>query len=342
MLKVRDVRHQSRIPADPWRRVRVGLATLGLVMAFGVFGYRVLGLSFFDAFYQTAITVTTVGFGEIGPEDEIDRAYRAFTLLLVFFGVSGVLYTLSVMVEAVVEGSINDGFRRRRDYRMIQHMNDHVILAGAGRVGMAISHYVGRHDAELVIIDRAYRPDGDQPVILAEATEDETLIQAGVTRARTLIAALDSDADNLYVTLSARALNADLFIVARTNSQANEAKFYQAGASRVVNPHEIGGSRMGALALHPTLAEFLDEVLHDESHGVRIAEVVLPASSAAIGAPLGRLLNRCSSTPLVLAVRNQQHGYSVNPDDDSTLSEGDVLVVLGEPEEVEDLRLAAR
>jgi voltage-gated potassium channel len=333
-------RSSPAIPADPWRRVRVGLAILGLVMTVGVIGYRILGLDFFDAFYQTAVTVTTVGFEEIGPEEEIDRAYRTFTLLLVFFGVSGALYTLSVMVEAVVEGSINDGFRLRRDYRMIQHMSDHVILAGAGRVGRAISHYVGRHDADLVIIDRAYRPDGDQPVILAEATEDETLIQAGVERAHTLIAALDSDADNLYVTLSARALNADLFIVARTNSQANEAKFYQAGADRVVNPHEIGGSRMGALALHPSLAEFLDEVLHDESHGVRIAEVALPESSTAIGAPLGLLLDRCNHSPLVLAVRNQQHGYDVNPSSDTSMHTGDVLVVLGHPEEVDDLRRA--
>ncbi len=334
-------RSSPTIPADPWRRVRVGLAILGLVMTVGVIGYRILGLDFFDAFYQTAITVTTVGFEEIGPEEEIDRAYRTFTLLLVFFGVSGALYTLSVMVEAVVEGSINDGFRLRKDYRMIQHMSDHVILAGAGRVGRAISHYVGLHDADLVIVDRAYRPDGDQPVILAEATEDETLIQAGVERAHTLIAALDSDADNLYVTLSARALNPNLFIVARTNSQANEAKFFQAGADRVVNPHEIGGSRMGALALHPSLAEFLDEVLHDESHGVRIAEVVLPASSAAIDAPLSSLMERCHHSPLILAVRNQQHGYDVNPSSDTPLNTGDVLVVLGHPAEVDDLRRAA-
>ncbi len=335
-------RQSPAIPADPWRRVRGGLFILGLVMGVGVVGYRVLGLDFFDAFYQTAITVTTVGFGEIGPADEIDRSYRAFTLLLVFFGVSGALYTLGVMVEAVVEGSINDGFRLRKDYRMIQHMSDHVILAGAGRVGRAISHYVGRHDGDLVVIDRAYRPDGDQPVIIAEATDDDTLLQAGVQRARTLIAALDSDADNLYVTLSARALNADLFIVARTNSQANEAKFFQAGADRVVNPHEIGGSRMGALALHPTLAEFLDEVLHDESHGVRIAEVHLADDSSSVGAELGTVLQRCGHAPLVLAVRNQQHGYDVNPENSTTLQQGDVLVVLGHPGEVDDLRVAAR
>ncbi len=307
-------------------------------MAVGVIGYRLLGLGTFDAIYQTAITVTTVGFSEVGPADEIDQSYRTFTLLLVFFGVSGALYTLGVMVEAFVEGSINHGFQVRKEQRMIDHMSGHMIITGAGRVGRAISHYVARHGAEVVIIDRAEDLDVNHLVVTGEATDDETLRRAGIERASTLIAALDSDADNVYVTLSARALNPNLFIVARTNRQSNEAKFYQAGADRVVNPHEIGGSRMGALAMHPTLAEFLDEILHDESHNVRVGEVAIPDGATVLGKPVGEVMASEASPPLLLAIRHDDHGYVPDPDPATVLANGDVLVVLGGTDKIERLR----
>ncbi len=311
-----------------------------MIIAVGVVGYRLLGLSAFDALYQTAITVTTVGFGEVGPAGEIDNGYRAFTLVMVFFGVSGVLYTLGVMVEAVVEGSINHGFQVRKEQRMIDQMSGHLIIAGAGRVGRAISHYVSRHGAQLVVIDRKEHADPEHPVVIREATDDDTLHRAGIGRASTLIAALDSDADNVYVTLSARALNPKLFIVARTNRQSNEAKFYQAGADRVVNPHEIGGSRMGALAMHPTLAEFLDEILHDDSHGVRIGEVAIPADSGHMGGTIESVMHDVVDPPLLVAIRHEDHGYVPDPPTSTTLAEGDVLIVLGHADKLERLRQA--
>jgi len=325
-------------PADPWHRVRVGLGVLALVMTVGVIGYRVLGLGLFDALYQTSITVTTVGFAEVGPPDKIDQSYRVFTLILVFFGVSGALYTLGVMVEALVEGSINHGFQLRKEQRMIDNMSGHMIITGAGRVGRAISHYVARHGAEVVIIDRADDLDLDHLVVTGEATDDETLRRAGIERASTLIAALDSDADNVYVTLSARAINPGLFIVARTNRQSNEPKFYQAGADRVVNPHEIGGSRMGALAMHPTLAEFLDEILHDESHNVRVGEVAIPEGAHVLGSSVGEVMTEVSNPPLLLAIRHDDHGYVPDPDTSTVLAEGDVFVVLGGTDKIERLR----
>jgi len=307
-------------------------------MTVGVIGYRVLGLGLFDALYQTSITVTTVGFAEVGPPDKIDQSYRVFTLILVFFGVSGALYTLGVMVEALVEGSINHGFQLRKEQRMIDNMSGHMIITGAGRVGRAISHYVARHGAEVVIIDRADDLDLDHLVVTGEATDDETLRRAGIERASTLIAALDSDADNVYVTLSARAINPGLFIVARTNRQSNEPKFYQAGADRVVNPHEIGGSRMGALAMHPTLAEFLDEILHDESHNVRVGEVAIPEGAHVLGSSVGEVMTEVSNPPLLLAIRHDDHGYVPDPDTSTVLAEGDVFVVLGGTDKIERLR----
>ncbi len=307
-------------------------------MAVGVIGYRLLGLGLFDAFYQTAITVTTVGFGEVGPADKIDQSYRAFTLLLVFFGVSGALYTLGVMVEAFVEGSINHGFQLRKEQRMIDHMSGHMIITGAGRVGRAISHYAARHGAEVVIIDRDEDLDVDHLVVTGEATDDDTLRRAGIERAGTLIAALDSDSDNVYVTLSARAINPSLFIVARTNRQSNESKFFQAGADRVVNPHEIGGSRMGALAMHPTVAEFLDEILHDESHLVRVGEVAIPGGAGVLGKSVGEVMSGMTNPPLVLAIRHHDRGYEPDPDPGTVFADGDVLVVLGGADKIERFR----
>ncbi len=321
---------------DPWNRVRVGFAVLAAIMAVGFVGYRILGLGPFDALYQTVITITTVGFSEVGTVEQINRNYRIFTMLLAFFGVSGALYTLGVMVEALVEGALNDGFQIRKEQRMIDKMTGHIIVAGAGRVGNAITHYVSRHGAEVVVVDRQTRPPNAPAWVVGEATDDKTLLQAGITRASTLIAALDSDADNVYVTLSARSLNPELFIVARTNTQSSEAKFFQAGADRVVNPHEIGGSRMGALALHPTLAEFLDEVLHDESHGVRVDEIEIPEGSPHVGKSLRSLIGE-SGQPLLIAVRDQNHGYVATPAGDTLIASGAVLIVLGSDADVDAL-----
>lgn len=325
-------RRRSALGADPWQRVRGGLTILGVIIALGVAGYRVLGLDLFDALYQTVITVTTVGYEEIGDPDEVDRAYRWFTLFLALFGVSGALYTLGVMVEAYVEGSLNDGLRIRKEQRMIDRLSGHLIVAGAGRVGTSIAHYVARHGAEVVVIEHT-PTESDLLTVIGDATDDETLRRAGIERAATLIAALDTDAANLYVTLSARALNADLHIVARTNDQSSEPKFFQAGADRVVNPHEIGGSRMGALAMHPTLAEFLDEVLHDDSHGVTVDEIEISVDSPASGRTLHELLG-ARGQPLVIAIRDQDHGYVANPAFDSKVMPGSVLVVLGSDADV--------
>ncbi len=333
-MKVRRPRRtRMELPSDPWSRVRVALGILLLVEIVGVVGYRILGLDWFDAVYQTAITVTTVGYGEVGGS-EVDTAYRAFTLVLVFGGVSGALYTLGVTVEALVEGTVNDGFRLRKEQRMIDKMSGHIVIAGGGRVGMAIARYAGHHGAEIVVIDQHEGERVDHPVVGGDATDDRTLRRAGIERAKTLIAALDSDADNVYVTLSARALNPDLLIVARTNDQGSEPKCFQAGADRVVNPHQIGGSRMAAVAMHPTVAEFLDEVLHDDSHDIEVGEVVVGTGGSR---SLGEVFADLSDPPTAIALRNQQIGYTPLPREPQELKSGDVLVVLGSSNQIHEL-----
>ena len=339
--KIRRRRYFAASIADPWQRVRQAILILGGVILFGAVGYRILGLSPFDAVYQTVITVTTVGFEEHGPASEVDRAYRWFTLVLALFGVSAALYTLGVAIEALLEGSLNDGFRLRREQRMIDDMTDHVIICGGGRVGRSIADYALSHEAEVVIIDRdGHDKDGledDRFVVLpADATDDDVLRQAGINRASALVTALDGDAENVYVTLSARALNPALTIVARTGDSSSVAKFLQAGADRVVNPYEIGGSRMGASALHPTISEFLDDVVHDGDHDVHIVEAVVDAASGAAGSTIGSVIGALDQPPLVLAVRSGA-AYTANPPMDVSLAAGDVVIALGAAHELDGL-----
>jgi voltage-gated potassium channel len=324
---------------SPWRRLRIGLALLTSVLVFGTIGYTVVGLGPFDALYQTAITVTTVGYGEVGPAEEIDDSYRAFTLLLVLLGATSAVYTASVLLETLVEGSLNDGFRRLRMLHQVDRMRGHIIVAGWGRVGHAIAHYARRAGAKVVVVDLApVEAPGDPPMVIGDANDDDTLLAAGIERASALIAALSSDTDNLSLTLTARSLRADLFIVARAADQRNERKFVRAGADRVVNPYEIGGSRMGAMAVQPHVAEFLDDVLDDEVHDVDIQEVVVGTGSPAAGARLGDVAGGQEGA-LVVAVRDVGGGYSLNPRAETVLRPGDVLIALGSRAQIE--RLAA-
>jgi voltage-gated potassium channel len=326
---------------NPWRRVRIGLALLAGVLAFGAIGYTLVGLDPFDALYQTAITVTTVGYGEVGPADEIDRTYRGFTLLLVLLGASSAVYTASVLLETLVEGSLNDGFRRRRMLHQVDKMRGHVIVAGWGRVGHAVARYARRAGADVVVVDLApVEAVGDPPLVIGDANDDDTLLAAGIERAAALIAALSSDSDNLSLTLTARSLRSDLVIVARAADRRNERKFLRAGADRVVSPYEIGGSRMGAIAIQPHVAEFFDDVLDDEVQDVDIQEVVVGSESPAAGAHLSNVAGGPESA-LVVAVRDAAGRYALNPRADTVLRPGDVLIALGSRAQIERLATTA-
>ena len=324
----------------PWRRFEVGLALLGGVLVFGTCGYVIVGLAPFDALYQTAITVSTVGYREVGPAEEIDRAYRTFTLMLVLVGATSLVYTASVLLETLVEGTIDNGFRRRRMQRRVDRMSDHVIVAGWGRVGRSIGAYARRHGMPVVVIEE--NPDDapdDLPVVIGDATDDDTLLAAGIERAASLIAALATDTDNLSLTLTARSLRAELLIVARAAAALSERKFLRAGADRVVNPYEIGGSRMAAIAFRPHVAEFLDDVIHAEEHDVDIHELVVGPGSTADGAHLGEVTGHDPAPALVIAIKGADGRYVSNPSTTRALTAGEVLIAVGSTAQIE--RLAA-
>jgi voltage-gated potassium channel len=325
---------------DPWQRVRISAFVLGLVTVGGTVAYMILGLSFLDAVYQTITTISTVGFREYG---EVDAAWQITTLVVILLGVGTALYALGVVLETLVEGRLTDRIELRRSARRIAAMQGHVIVCGWGRVGRTIAAHLHGSATEVVVVDsdpaRVAMVGGLS--VEGDATDDDVLRAAGIERAATLIAALSTDADNLYVTLSARALRPDLFIVARARLEASEPKLVQAGANRVVNPQKIGGARMAALATQPAVADFLDVVMHDGSLEFRLGEVPLPPRSSLVGHTLRTTQIRERTGALVLAVRNVDGSFLTNPSPEVVLSAEQLLIAIGTEEQLAALAAQA-
>jgi voltage-gated potassium channel len=322
---------------DPWRRVQVGCLLLALVLAVGTVGYRLLGLGWLDAGYQTVTTISTVGFRELEPDP--DRAFKLFTIAIVLSGVGVAFYTAAILLETVVEGRLSHRLGRRRMQRTIADLSGHVVLCGWGRVGRSIARHLAAAGREVVVIESD--PDRFESIpglkVAGDATDDDVLTAAGVERAGTLVAAVDGDADNLFIVLSARDRCPQLFIVARVRSEANEAKLRQAGADRVVNPQLIGGSRMAALALAPNVADFLDVVMHDEGMEFRLADVAVPDGSPLSGQSLRDAHLRDRTGALVLAIRDGGGAFVTNPPPETILGGGTVLIAIGTQDQLDHL-----
>ncbi|HEY4410757.1 MAG TPA: potassium channel protein [Acidimicrobiia bacterium] len=328
---------------EAWRRLRFGLAALVGVLVTGTVGYMAFGFSVLDAVYQTVTTVSTVGFREVQP---LSSGAQVFTIGLILVGVATALYTFTLVLEAVVEGQIREVLGRKRMDRQIARMTGHVIVCGFGRVGRNLAHYVALAGEDVVVVeqdpDRAATAEGSVHVVRGDATTDETLREAGVERARVLVSALNTDAANLFVTLTARSLRDDLFIVARARIESSEAKLAQAGADRVVNPQGIGGARMAAFVLQPHVAEFLDVVMHDGSLEFRLEEVALPPGSPLAGRSLRDAHIRDATGALILALRDADGGFTTNPPPETVLGADQILIAIGTEAQLKALAAAAR
>ena len=312
---------------------------LTVVLIGGTGGYMLLGLDLTDAVYQTVITISTVGYREIG---NVSGRYQIFTVFLILFGTGTSLYTLGVLLETLFEGRLDNQFRRRRMQRDIDHLDGHVVVCGYGQVGRAITSELRRAGEKVVVVDRSDDElDEDILIVSGEATDDDTLLMAGLDRAATLVLALDSDVDNLYVALTARALRSELFIVARANQSTAGPKLRQAGADRVVNPHEIGGSRMAALVLQPDVAEFLDVVMHDEDLEVRLTEIVIDGASSFTNRSLSACAIPESTGATVLAVRRGS-AFITNPAAEFVIVNDDIVIALGTDEQLAALKVRSR
>lgn len=327
---------------DPFKRVRIGLGALALVLVAGTIGYLLLGFGLLDAVFQTVVTVTTVGFN---PPHALDTAGKAFTIILILVGVGTALYTFSAVLEVLIEGHMRDLVRRRKMERDVDRMSGHVIVCGWGRVGREVARFLTSADRDVVVIDRDLERLQEVPhaVVHGDVTDDETLHRAGIARAATLVAALDTDADNLYVTVAAKSMRADLQIIARARNESSEPKLLRAGADRVVNPQRLGGDRMASFVTQPHVVEFVDIVMHDGTLEFRLEELTVSAASSLSGSTLREAQLRERTGALVLAIRRPDGAFLTNPSPEDVITAGDVLISVGTAEQLDMLaRCAAR
>ena len=334
------------------KRLLIALAFFVFLVNVGAVGYWALGAGRWtlgECFYMTIITLSTVGFGELSHMGEVHGA-RALTTGLIVSGIGAIAYVQGNLTALLVEGAIGQALRRNRMRKKIESLQKHVVVAGSGSTGKHVLEELVATHTPFVVIDRdlphleklsTELTNGKMLYIHGDATEDHVLIEAGVKRARGVVAALTHDKDNLYVTLTARSLNAQARIVAKITEQEAGPKMIKAGATSVVNPTMIGGIRMASELIRPEVNEFLDQMLRDKDKNLRLEEVVIPASSSFVGIALKDTPIRSKTKLLVVAVRSEDRTFTYNPDPDYVIRAGTTLIVMGETESVLKLRKLA-
>lgn len=323
---------------NPLRRLALPLIFLTITILIGVLGYEFLeGLSFVDSLYMVVITLSTVGLGSIHP---LSEAGKLLTMLLIVSGVGTMAYTAGRVVEIIMEGQIV-GFRRRQAMeKRIADLKNHYIICGYGRVGHQVSDDLEAERIPYVIIDS--RPEiadelatEDIPFLIGDIASDAILEKAGIKRAKGVIASADSDAANVFVTLSARELNPKIYIVARSASKDSESKLKKAGANQVITPYLIAGRRMAAMVQKPIAMDYLDTVMHSEHLHIALREFDVDNKSNLIGRTLAETEIRQKSGATVLAIRSNDGSFNLQPAGSSKIQSEDTLITIGTQEQLD-------
>src|SRR5580658_9996232 len=286
----------------------------------------------FDAFYMTLITISTVGYEEVHP---LSHAGRIFNSFLIFFGVTVMLLAVGGMTQAIIELELNQYFGKRRTKKMIDRLQGHYIVCGFGRVGRGAAAELKRAGVPFLVVDRnedkvEWAMKLGMLAVLADATEDQTLADAGVQRAKGLIATLQSDADNLFVILSAKAIKPALLVSARIASEQSEKKMRLAGADYVFAPYDMTGNRMAQVMLKPHVPQFIDFTTKGMGLNVGIEQVRVPASSGLASKTLQQMQIRRDLGVIVLAIRKSDGRMLFNPPAEAEIEGGDYLIAMGE------------
>jgi voltage-gated potassium channel len=320
-------------------RARRILNTIGVVvavLAVGTVGFRqTLDQNWADSFYRAVVTVSLFGL-DSRPEG---RGAQVLTVLLVFAGVAIFGYIGALIVEAITRGVVTGAITERRRRRTIEQLRDHYIICGYGRVGQQVGGEFAHSGVPFVVLD--FNPDAleaarENDVLYVEGngTEDEDLAAVGLARARGLVASSDSDADNLYITLSARNARPELFIVARASDPDASKKLRLAGADRVVEPYSTAGREMAKLVLKPQVAAFLDAVSWTGGPDLRFEEIVVDDTSQQTGRTIKDLDVRSQTGALIIALRKKDGTFDTTPNPDATIDDGDVMICVGTPAEL--------
>ena len=326
----------------PERRLQFGLLAFAVVLLVGFVGYQVLeGFAPLDALYMTVITVTSVGYGEVVP---LDSSGRIFTILLIAAGVGSATFAIASGAEFVLEGHMRRIIERRRMDRSIEGLTGHVIICGFGRVGRRLADELRVEGVPFVIIDNDLQRlhDAEErrwPFVVGDSTEESVLAEAGVGRARALVACVNSDADNVLTTLTAKGVRPDISVIGRAKAEENEAKFRRAGADRVIAPTTMGGRRIAQLLTRPIVAEFLEQVGGSAGLEYSFEEIPVRRASPLVGIKLSEagMREQWGCTVLAIDHRNGEP-LDTHPDDDIVLDANDVLVVIGSVADLEAMR----
>jgi len=315
----------------PLRRFRLAGILLAIVIAVGVTGYVLIdGWNFLDSFFMVIITISTVGYTEVHPQGPVGRL---FTSGLIVIGVATMLYGFGVFAETLADNSFGRYRRERQLKRDLDGLSDHFIICGYGRIGTQIVAEFEQHATPYVVIDQTEealeRIRAENHLhIEGDASKEEILRQAGIERAHGLISAVDSDERAVYIVLAARALNPNLYIVARAGRPESIRRLELAGATRTISPYLMARHRMAELAIRPAMVDVLDTLHHGEG-GIRVEDMVVSPETKAVGKSLEEVGLLAGNTAKVLAVRRRDGNVNVNPAASMRLEEGDLVIALG-------------
>jgi len=330
---------------DAVKRLFLALALISLLILVGVVTFIYLeGFTPLEALWLTVASLSTVGYGDIVPHTD---AGRLFALFLIAGGVGLFTYALGTIIAIVVEGHLTNVLGRKRMEKKIQTLQDHIIICGAGRVGEQIIGRLKKEKAPFVVIDL----DEDKLnhlqqekifVIQGNATEDATLARAGITKASGLVTSLPDDSENVFVTLTARGMNPNIKIVSRANLDSSTPKLRRAGADKVISPAIIGGRRMAISILKPASVDFVETLMYDSGLEFEIEEIRVNELSLLVGKELKDSRIKQESGVMVVAIKRQSEEVIHNPNSDTIIQMGDLLIVLGTRKQLELLeKLAA-
>jgi voltage-gated potassium channel len=318
------------------RRFLYALAALGVVLVIGTIGFRwSLDEGWLQAFYRAVVSSSLTGLDTVPKNDSA----RVLTIFIVLAGISIFAYVGSLVVEAIARGVIGGLWVERRRRRVLESLRDHYIICGFGRVGRRVAQEFRQSNAPFVVLDfseTAKEAAAEDSVLFIEGdgTNDDDLREAGIERARGLVAASDDDADNLYITLSARATNPDLLIVARASNEAASRKLQLAGADRVVQPYTAAGRVMANLVLKPQVTAFIDVVTAAAGGDLRFEEIEVTDACGQAGRSIGDIDIRKETGALVVALRKRDGTFDTTPTPQAQLEAGDVLIAAGTNEEL--------
>lgn len=323
-----------------YRRFAYSLAILVVLVISATLGYAWLeGWGFVDGLYMTVITVGTVGYGEVRP---LSTGGRVYTMLLILLSTGVMVYATAALTAVILEGELFGLLRRKRMSKLIRALSGHHVVCGDSGIGRRIIEELGLMAEPFVVIDidpekvDALLAD-NIPAIAGDATADATLLEAGVERAKGLVTTLHTDADNLFVVLTARRLNRNLRIIAKALDEATRDKLRQVGADGVVMPQAIGGMRMASELLRPNVVSFLDTMLHSKDQTIRVDEIRVREGSAAIGRSLAGSGVSTTEGASLVALSRASEPYRFTPSPQTILMAGDLLIMLGNTQVIREL-----